>query len=281
VLVLLTAACSRVDTLRLAYANSGTPVEWPADEIAVRLGLELTEDARPWLLVSVDDSAVVPFLLQASAGAIAITGARAAGFGPAAAGQLTLREHLLPGIPAGLMVKQRRLALDSLVLGDQTLLLVEPADWPHGQPRRGPAGVLGYDLFRRFNVEFDLGERTIALYRPGGLDVGGMAEVQRLAVLHRVPYFEAWLQSGQVRGRWLRLQFEPGAPTGICLDQGPRGGVVVIAGRRIALADAPCPAATSARAQAERDGIFGAIALQEFVVGVDYERGRIGFQPRD
>lgn len=280
-LVLLAAGCSRIDSLRLAHANSGTPVEWPAGEAALRLDLQLTEDGRPWLFVTVDDSTVVPFLLQASAGAIAITGARASGFGPAAAGRLTLQEHLLPGIPAGLLVKQRRLALDALVLGDQSLLLVEPADWPHGQPRRGPAGVVGYDLFRRFGVELDLGERRLVLYRPGGMDVSGMAEVQRLAVLNRVPYFEAWLDAGRGPGRWVRLQFEPAAMTGICLDEGPASGEVVIAARQIAISAAPCPDTLSARSLRERDGVFGAIALQGLVAGVDYESGRIAFRARD
>jgi hypothetical protein len=277
----LAAGCSRIDSLRLAHANSGTPVEWPVGEVTLGLELELSADGRPWLPVSVDDSVLVPFLLQASAGAIAVTGARAAGFGPGGAGRLALQDHLLPGVPGGLLIKQRRLALASLVLGDQSLLLVDAADWPHGQPRQGPAGVLGYDLFRRFTVELDVGDRRLLLHRPGGLDFNAMAEVQRLAVFRRVPYFEAWLEPGQAPGRWLHLQFEPGAPVGICLDQPPGDGVVVIAGRRIALARAPCPPEVRPRRMSERDGLFGAAALQGLVVGVDYEQGRIGFRARD
>jgi 5'-nucleotidase len=209
VLVLLAAGCSRIDSLRLAHANGGTPVAWPSGEASLELEIRLTEDGRPWLPVSVDGSPVVPFLLQASAGAIALTGARASGFGPVAAGRLTLQEHLLPGIPGGRLIKQRRLELGALALGDQSLLLVSPADWPHGQPRGGPAGVLGYDLLRRFIVELDVDGRRLVLHRPRGLDIDAMMEVQRLAVLDRVPYFEAWLDRGQAQGRWLRLQFEP------------------------------------------------------------------------
>jgi hypothetical protein len=229
----------------------------------------------------VDDSAPVPFLLQASAGAIAITGARAAGFGPVGAGRLRLREHLLPGIPGGLLIKQRKLALGALVLGDQSILLVDPADWPHGQPRRGAAGVLGYDLLRRFIVEFDLGGERLRLHRPGGVDTTTMAEAQRLSVLGRVPYFEARLEPARGRARWLRLQFEPAEPVGICLDRDPRGGVVVIAGQRITLADAPCEPPGDAQSESLRDGVLGAAAMQGLVVVVDYERGGIGFRPRD
>jgi hypothetical protein len=281
VFALLAAGCSRIDTLRLAHANEGTPVEWPAGRPSLELALEVAPDGRAWLPVSVDGSAPIPFLLQTSAGAIAITGARAAGFGPVGAGRLSLDPHLLPGIPGGLLIKQRRLALDTLVLGDQSVLLVDPRDWPHGQPRQGAAGVLGYDLFRRFIVEVDVTGSRLALHRAGTLDFGAMTEVQRLAILGRVPFFEASLESGRSAGRWLRLQFDPGEPVGICLDQGPRRGGVVLAGRRIELADAPCTTAVRPPGAVERDGVFGARALEHLVVTVDYEGRRIGFQARD
>jgi hypothetical protein len=280
-MVLLVAGCSRIDTLRLAHANGGTPVDWPAGVNALEFDLQLSSDGRPWLPISVDGSAPVPFLLQASAGAIAITGARAAGFGPAGAGRLSLREHLLPGVAGGLLIKQRRLAIGELVLGDQSVLLVDPANWPHGMPRQGPAGVLGYDLNRRFIIEFDLGGRRLSLYRAGGLDVGAMAETQRLAILGRVPYFEAWLEPARGQGRWVRLQFEPGEPGGICLDAGPTAGTVLVAGHQFPLEDAPCRPAASSGHRAERDGVFGAGALRDLVVAVDYAGGRIGFRSRD
>jgi hypothetical protein len=281
VLVLLAAGCSRVDTLRLAHANEGTPVEWPVGSLSVELELQVPADGRVWLPVSVDGNAPIPFLLQASAGAIAITGARAAGFGPAGAGRLTLHGPVLPGIRGGLLIKQRRLALDTLVLGDQSLLLVDPAEWPHGQPGRGAAGVLGYDLFRRFVVELDVSGSRLSLYRAGMLDIGAMPDAQRLAILGRLPYFEAWLEPRRGPARWVRLQFEPGAAVGVCLDQASRGGTVLIAGQRIELADSPCPEEESLPGRAERDGIFGTAALQGLVVSVDYEGRRIGFRPRD
>lgn len=256
-------------------------MEWPAGRPALELKLEVAPDGRAWLPVSVDGSAPIPFMLQTAAGAIAITGARAAGFGPVGAGRLTLDAHLLPGIPGGLLIKQRRLALDTLVLGDQSVLLVDPQDWPHERPRQGAAGVLGYDLFRRFVVELDVTGSRLALHRAGALDFGTMAEMQRLAILGRTPYFEAWLDAGRSPGRWLRLQFEPGEPVGICLDQGPRRGGVVLAGRRIELAEAPCSMAGRPPGKVERDGVFGARALEAFIVTVDYEGRRIGFRPRD
>jgi hypothetical protein len=256
-------------------------VDWPAGRYSLALDLELSADGRPWLPVSVDGNAPVPFLLQASAGAIAVTGARAAGFGPAGAGRITLQAALLPGIPGGLFVRQRRLALDALVLGDQSLLLVDAADWPHGQPRPGAAGVLGYDLLRRFVVEFDLPGRRLTLYRAHALDVSGLPDAQRLAVLGRTPYFEAWLDAADAPGRWLRLQFEPGDPVGVCLDAAPPEGAVVIAGQRIELADAPCAAPPGARAPGGRDGVFGAGALQALVAVVDYPAGRVAFRAAD
>jgi hypothetical protein len=253
-------------------------MEWPPGEQSLEFDLVPTTDGRPWLPVVVDDRATVPFLLQASAGAIALTGARADGFGPFAAGSITLRAGLLPDIPGGLLVKRRGLALGPLVLGEQSLLLVEPAQWPHQQPQQAAAGVLGYDLFRRFSVELDLDAHQLRLYRPGALDVGGMSEVRRLAVLRRIPYFEAWLETGNGAGRWLRLEFEPGREGGLCLDEGPRRGHVTIAGQRIDIEPTACPVTGTARRHAGRDGVFGARALEGLVVAVDYPGGRIGFR---
>lgn len=227
-----------------------------------------------------DGNAPIPFLLQASAGAIAITGARAAGFGPVGAGQLRLQGELLPGVPGGLLVKQRQLALDALALGNQSLLLVDAGDWPHGRPGPGAAGVLGYDLLRRFPLEFDVRGRRLSVYRRNGLDIGAMDDVRRLAVLGRRPYFEAALDSEDSPGRWLRLQFEPGEPSGICLDAGPFEGAVAIAGQRLEVEGTACRGAAAGGGDG-RDGVFGAGALQQFVVAVDYESGRIGFRPRD
>lgn len=279
-MLLAATGCGRIDTLRLAHANGGTPVEWSAGSLWADLELEVSADGRPWLPVSVDGNAPIPFLVQASAGAVAITGARAAGFGPVGAGRLRLHGELLPGIPGGLLVKQRRLDIDTLSLGNQSLLLVDAADWPHGRPRPGAAGVLGYDLLRRFPLEFDVSARRLSVYRRNGLDIGAMDDVRRLALLGRRPYFEAALEYDDGPGRWLRLQFEPGEPSGICLDAGPFEGAVTIAGRRLEVGGTPCSVA-AAGGGAGRDGVFGAGALRQFVVAVDYERGQIGFRPRD
>jgi hypothetical protein len=235
-LVVLVSACERIDSLRFAHANGGTPVDWPPGAPSVELEIQVSTDGRLWLPVSVDDSLPIPFLLQASAGAIALTGARPAGFGPVAAGSLKLRDELLPGIGGGLLVKQRKLVLGALRLDDQSLLLVESAGWPHGQPRGGAAGVIGYDLFRRFVVELDARGHRLSLYRRAGVDVGRMEEVQRLAVLDRVPYFEAWLEPAAGAGRFVRLQFEPAEPVAICLDDDSGPGVVKIARREISVA---------------------------------------------
>lgn len=279
--ILLAAGCERIDTLRLAYANNGTPVDWPSGLPAVEVALEFSADGRAWLPVSVDDNPPVPFLLQASAGAVALTGARASGFGPVGAGSLTLRDYVLPGIRGGMLIKQRRLALGALVLGDQSLLLVAPADWPHGTPRGAAAGVLGYDLLRRFVVELDTGDARLAAYRAGRLDVSGMPEVRRLVVLDRIPYFEVSMESGGRAARWLRLQFEPAAPVGVCLDEDPYPGTVTLAGQAIVIDEGPCPATGPAGRRDGRDGVFGAGALPDLVVVVDYARGLIGFRAPD
>jgi hypothetical protein len=277
---LLATGCSRIDTLRLAQANAGTPMEWPAGARIVELQLEPMPDGRPGVLVSVDGSATVPFLLQASAGAIALTGARAPGFGSMAAGSLRLRQGLLPGISEGLLIKQRRLAFGSLVLADQSLLLVERSGWPHSDPRRAAAGVVGFDLLRRATVELDLDARRLTVSRPGLVDVDGMPDVRRLLVLERVPYFEAWLEAVDAPGRWVRLQFEPAEDTGICLDDRDTAGSVTVAGHSMEIAGAPCPP-VSRRPTAHRDGLFGAAALRSLAVAVDYSNGRIGFRPHD
>lgn len=269
-----------MDTLRLAHANGGTPLDWPADAAAVHLAVQMTDEGRLWLPVSVDGSMPVPFLLQASAGAIALTGARPAGPGPAGAGSLSLQEGLLPGIQGGVLVRQRRLALDTLVLRDQSLLLVETASWPHAVPGRVAAGVLGYDLFRRFTVEINAPDRRLVLHRQGSFDFQAMSEVMRLAVLDRRPYLEVQFSGVAGREQWLRLQFEPAEPLGVCLDARGRRTTAVIAGVRLEVAQTPCPAPAPAGQAQLRDGMLGATALAELIVAVDYEGGRIGFRPR-
>jgi hypothetical protein len=281
VVALLATGCGRIDTLRLAHANGGTSLEWPPGARTVELELAPMADGRPWVPVSVDGSATVPFLLQPSAGAIALTGARAPGFGSMAAGALSLREGLLPGITEGLLVKQRRLEFGPVVLAEQSLLLVDLPDWPHPDPRRTAAGVIGFDLFRRATVELDLKEGRMTLSRPGEVDVAGMTDVRRLLVLERVPYFEAWLEPEDAPGKWVRLQFEPAEETAICLDREPGAGSVTLAGQSIEVASVACRPAASAGRMADRDGVFGAAALRSLAVAVDYSAGRIGFRPHD
>jgi hypothetical protein len=256
-------------------------MEWPPGARTVELQLVPMPDGRPWVPVSVDGSATVPFLLQPSAGAIALTGARAPGFGSMAAGSLSLRDGLMPGITQGLLIKQRRLEFGPVVLAEQSLLLVEPPDWPHPDPRRAAAGVIGFDLFRRVTVELDLKEGRMTLSRPGEVDVAGMTDVRRLLVLERVPYFEAWLEPEDAPGGWVRLQFEPGEDAGICLDRAQGEGTVTLAGQNIEVASIPCRPAASAGRMADRDGVFGAAALRSLAVAVDYSGGRIGFRPHD
>lgn len=270
-----------MDTLRLMHANEGTPVAWPVGATLVELALERTPDGRLWFPVAVDGSATVPFLLQAAAGAIALTGARPGGAASAAVGRIELSRELLPGVAGGQLVKRRTLNLGPLVLGDQSLLLVKPAEWPHGQPAGFAAGVLGYDLLRRFPVEIDPAQGRLVVHRRTP-SLRHMAVIQRLAVLERLPYFEAWLEPARGPGRMLRLQFEPGVAAGICLDQGGRAGVVELAGRQLAVPEAPCEASVpAARPTAGRDGIFGARALDGLAVLVDYRGGQIAFRASD
>ena len=272
------AGCSRVDTLRFAHANAGTPVEWPGDEAVIALELQITPDGSPWVPVSVDGNPSVPFLLQASAGAIALTGARADGFGPAGAGTIRLSRELLPGIDGGRLIKQRRLAIGDLVLGDQSLLLVEPEQWPHGRPGGGAAGVLGYDLLRRFKVELDIAGRHFRLYRRGAV-VPGDADVRRLVIIDRLPYFETWMEYSPGTGRWIRLQFEPAADVGVCLDDDPRPGRITLAGRTVGVTPGGCQA-TGGRVgrSGPSDGLLGMQALDGLVVRIDYERRELGFR---
>ena len=277
-LVFAGGGCSRVDTLRLMHANEGTPVEWPVGATLVELELERGADGRLWLPVSVDGKAAVPFLLQPAAGAIALTGARPGGAASAAVGRINLSRELLPGVAGGRLVKRRTLSLGPLLLGDQSVLLVKSAEWPHGQPAGPVAGVLGYDLLRRFPLEIDPAQGRLVVHRRTP-SLRNMAVIQRLAVLERLPYFEAWLEPARGPGRMLRLQFEPGVAAGICLDQGGRGGVVELAGRQLAVPQAPCDdSVPAARPTAGRDGVFGGRALDGLAVLVDYRGGQIAFR---
>ena len=273
----MTGGCERIDTLRLAQANGSTPTEWPEAATSLRLPAETDADGRLWLPVSVDGSPPVPFLLQASAGAPALTGARPSGPEGGGAGRVRLDGALLPDIAGGVLVRNRRLSLGTAALLHQTVLLVAAEDWPHVRPAGGAAGVLGYDLLRRYVVELDAAGDSVVLHR-SGFDFAALPDVRRLAVLSRRPYFEASLDPGGGDERWVRLLLEPADPTALCLDR-PAGpdAELELGGRRLRPAAVPCsgPPADAA----VRDGVLGAGALGVLRVVIDYESSRIGFAP--
>lgn len=219
----------------------------------------------------------MPFLLQASAGAPALTGARLSGQDAVGAGRIRLSGSLLPGIPGGVMIRNRHLSLGTAALLHQTLLLVAANDWPYVRPEGGAAGVLGYDILRRYVVELDAAGDTVVLHR-SGFDFAELPDVRRLAVLARRPYFEARLDPDGSDDHWVRLLLEPADPTTFCLDRPlGRGAELELAGRRLRPAAVPCPGAPAR--EADRDGILGAGVLGMLRIVIDYQGGRVGFAP--
>lgn len=275
-LALLASGCGRIDTLRLSHANGGTHVDWPAAVGTVTLVLERDADGRPWLPVSVDGNPAAPFLLLASAGAIALTGAQAPAQSFPGAGRLQLGGRLLPGVGEGVMLKNRRLALGPVSLSDQTLLLVSPEAWPYDSPGGGAAGVIGYDLLRRFVLRLDPVRDVVVLHRPGSFDFRDRDDIRRLAVLKRRPYVEARMERSQDEARWLRVLIDPGLATGFCLDRPTtQPADLELAGFRFRASDESCPDVPDPRAG--REGAVGGHVLGRLDVVIDYEGGRVAF----
>jgi len=278
VVLLLAQACGRVDDLRLAHANDGTSAAWPPGTPRIEMPLLSGDTGQAWIGVSVDGSPPVPFLLQNGAGAIAVTGARLPRELPEVIGRMRDVGALLPGIPGGRLVQNRRLGIGPLEFLEQGLLIVDTADWPHGRPGGGAAGVIGYDLFRRFPVEIDREAGRAWLLKAGNVDVPLYEDVMRLAVLDRRPYVEAE-QVGEGGQAWVRLQLELGWPGGACLDEPGGGGRIVLPGGELEIAGAPCdPARLPADPAARRDGVLGFGALEGRRLLVDYPGGRAIFR---
>lgn len=265
--------CERVDELRLAHANDGTRADWPPGVGRIVLPLLAPGSGQPWIGVSVDGSPPVPFLLQNAAGAVAVTGARLPGQG----GRFFVPEEsaadLLPGVASGRLVHNRRLALEALVLQDQSLLLVSEEAWPHARPGGGAAGLLGYDLFRRMPVELDPAAGVVTLLKPRAVDIPLHQEVMRLALLDRRPYLEV-RRPDSLEGDVIRLQLEVGWPGTVCLDS-PGGGEVMLNGRPLPIEAAGCDGLRfPADPAAGRDGLLGYGALGNRRLLVDYPGGR-------
>lgn len=274
VLLLLAQACGRVDELRLAHANDGTAAAWPPGTPMIEMPLLPGDEGRAWVGVSVDGNPPVPFLLQNGAGAIAVTGARLPRELPEVIGRMTNVGSLLPGIAGGRLVQNRRLGIGPLEFLEQGLLIVDTSDWPHGRPGGGGAGVIGYDLFRRFPVEIDRDAGKAWLLKAGSVDVPLYQEVVRLAVLARRPYMEMERVAERERG-WVRLQLELGWPGGACLDRPGEGGRIVLPGGDMDIELEPCDAARlPADPAARRDGVLGFGALEGRRLLVDYPGGR-------
>jgi hypothetical protein len=268
------AGCGRVEKLRLAHANDGTPAEWPPGVVRLETPLLAGETGRPWIGVSVDGSPPVPFLLQTGAGAVAVTGAREPRELPELIGRMAEVGSLLPGVSGGRLVHNRRLGVESLALLDQSVLLVEEADWPHGRPLGGAAGVVGYDLLRRFALEIDRDAGLAWLIRPESVEIPFQQAFMRLAVLERRPYLEAEWVNGDDR-EWVRLQLELSWPGAVCLDSSAPVGRVVLAGGTAPVPAGPCPVGDiPPDAVAGRDGVLGYGALQGRRLLLDYAGGR-------
>lgn len=273
--VLAAAGCGRVESLRLAHANDGTRAEWPAGVLRVEMELLAERTGQPWVGVSVDGNPPAPFLLQNASGAVAVTGARLPRPLPAAIGGMTGVERLLPGIPGGRLVHNRRLGLGEVTLLDQGLLIVEQDDWPHARPGGGAAGVIGYDLFRRFAVEIDRPAGRVALLRPGSVELPLDQAWMRLAILGRRPYVELRHEGPEPDPPWARMQIEVGWPGGACLDRDGAGGHVLLAERPVPVDTVACdPRVLPADPAAERDGVLGYGALAGLRLLLDYPGGR-------
>ena len=278
VALLLLQACGRIDDFRLAHANDATPAVWPPGTPRIEMPLVSAGTGQAWVGVSVDGSAPVPFLLYNGAGAVAVTGARLPRELPAVIGRGTGVETLLPGIAGGRLVQNRRLGIGPLEFLEQGLLIVDTSDWPHGRPGGGAAGVIGYDLFRRFPVEIDPAAGRAWLMKAGSVEVPLYEEVMRLAVLDRRPYVEVE-RAGDGGQDWVRLQLELGWPGGACLDDRNGGGRIVLPGDDVEIAGEPCdPSRLPADPAARRDGVLGFGALEGRRLLVDYPGGRAIFR---
>lgn len=172
-------------------------------------------------------------------------------------------------------------------------------------------GVLGYDLFRRYVVEFDHAGKQVSLYEPSRYEPPRGGETLRLEFIEQTPFISAQvtpLRGATVTGKFL---IDTGATGAVSLTspfvrrhalvKGSAGTIGITAGALVAggsraltarLAELRIGGLRIRRptvnlsqdeqgdlASDEYAGLIGGEVLRRYLVTVDYSRSRITFAP--
>jgi len=299
------AACSQLDLLRLYYANDHTEARLDAP-LPITLPFR-TE--RGWVIVAgrVNGGEPIDFVLDTGAGMLSVLTSTATdhlGFDVSQMRRLGPDDDL--GVPTAAPQRDVDVALGPLTLVGQTLLAI-PLSTLACRPTASPPfqGVLGYELFHRYVVEFDYDRGVVVLHDPQQYVPAEDAQLVALDIRGKQAYARATVEpSPGLRhdlllhvdsGADIELSLFPRTDPAIVVPEGEDATACLVGGtatyRRgppvsVRLGDgasslAPALYATGAESMNHENGRVGARFLQRFNVAFDYPGARMFLRSRD
>ena len=288
-------------------ANSYAPDEWQAADASA--SIPFLYDRHILVPATVQGDRVVTIALDTGAPMSALIG------GPHLDGVELDTGRTVPiggsgqGVtPTAQLVSDLRLTVGAVAFSDFTALLIpwEQMGGYFNSPEQVYIhGILGYDLFSRYVVEFDFDRELLTLHRPDEFDYAGNGEIIPLTYVQRKPYFEAVVTQFDGTRAPVKLQLDLGKPTPLSLIpsehdnisvpphalEGESRGLSGQAEERVSrirelrignqvLHDVVTAFSVEGHSTTgERNGVLGVEVLARFRVFIDYARDRMILEP--
>jgi len=212
--------------------------------------------------------------------------------------------------PTAQVIKDLELMVGAVEFSDLTALLIpwqEMGEFFTAPEQVYIHGILGYDLFSRYVVEFDFENESLTLHRPDEFVYTGDGEIVPFTYVQRKPYVLAEVTQMDGTTVPVKLQVDLGQPSALSLIPSAEHGIVVPSGavssrgrglsghvdqhlsrigalrfgkqelRDVVTAFSIEGFATSG----ERNGVVGLDVLARFRVIFDYPRDRMILEPRE
>lgn len=305
-LALALGACGQFELVRLYLANNGTEARLSQDlPVAIPF-----REQNGWVIVqaSVNGSEPIDFVLDTGASMLSIlTSERtdALGFDMSEVRRLGRADNL--AAPNAAPQPGLDIAIGPLTLVGQTALAIPTHTLKCSPDIPDPPfqGVLGYELFHRYVVEFDYERRQVVLHDPKHYDYRGPGQVVAADIKRRQPYVDVRVLPPDGDAFVARLHVDSGAGIDLSLFPQASPSIVVPAGGKevsacfvggearyhvgseVAL-DLGAGAVTTPVMYSIGDqviepgqhGRLGSRFLKRHKVVFDYSRGQVIFEPR-
>jgi len=230
-LVMTLVACGQVELVRLYLANSGTEARL-SQELPVAIPFR---EHNGWVIVqaSVNGSEPLDFVLDSGASMLSIlTSERtdALGFDMSGVRRLGSADNL--AAPNAAPQRGLDIAIGPLTLVGQTALAI-PGHTVKCRPEIPDPpfqGVLGYELFHRYVVEFDYDRQQVVLHDPASYAYRGPGQVVAADIRRRQPYVDVQVIPPEGEAYVARLHVDSGAGMDLSLFPQTSPSIVVPSG---------------------------------------------------